>query len=78
MSTQETLTAYKAIPLDKPFRILKKNKDATVWKRTEHGLLIYFHVEKFWINPPTESMESHALNAIERCGVEYLAEGEAL
>lgn len=73
------MSRYEDISLDKPFRILLKNKDATVWKKDGRGLLIYFHDLKAWVNPPTDSnLESRAVGDIERCGVEYLAKEEEL
>jgi hypothetical protein len=66
---------YSEIALGKPFRICKPNKDATVWQKNEHGLVIYFHSENFWCNPPTDTnMETNAIKAIEKYGVEMLRE----
>jgi len=66
---------YTDLSLGKPFRIRKPNNDTTVWQKNEHGLVIYFHSENFWCNPPTDSpIETNAIKAIEKYGVEYLRE----
>ena len=80
------ISTYGGILLEAPFRINrhpKQPKDLTVWckvKRGEHfGLQIYFHGWNIWCNPPTDSTrENRAETAIERYGIEYLAEGEEL
>lgn len=72
---EEMMSNYTDIPIGKPFRILKPNKDQTVWQKNEHGLVIYFHSEDFWCNPPTDTnMETNANKAINKYGVEYLRE----
>ena len=64
---------YSNILMGVPFRIA--NKDLTVWQKNEHGLVIYFHSEDFWCNPPTDStIESRAIKQIEKHGIEYLRE----
>ena len=70
---EDKMSVYSQIPIGKPFRILKKNKDQTVWQKNEHGLVIYFHSEDLWCNPPTDTnMESNAVRAIEKYGIEML------
>ncbi len=70
---EDKMSVYSQIPIGKPFRILKKNKDQTVWQKNEHGLVIYFHSEDLWCNPPTDTnMESNAGRAIEKYGIEML------
>lgn len=65
------MSKYADIVLDRPFRI--KNKDSTVWLKSEYGLKIYFHAENFWCNPPTDSsIEWRAIKQIEKHGVEML------
>lgn len=69
---------YEDVPLDKPFYILRPNGDSTVWRKDDSGLVIYFHVEKFWCNPPTDTnMEWRAVKAIEKYGIKYLPDGYA-
>lgn len=74
---------YQQIEPEKPFFILHKDprkQDITVWqKRADgYGLVIYFHVEGFWCNPPTDTnMESNAIKKIERYGIAYLPDGAA-
>ncbi len=69
------MSNYENIPVGRPFRILKKNKDQTVWQRNQNGLVIYFHSENFWCNPPTDTnMACNAEKAIEKYGVEMLQE----
>jgi len=64
---------YEDIEYNKPFIIVKPNKDITVWRKDEHGLQIYFHVEEFWCNPPTDSqIEWRAVKAIEKYGIKYI------
>lgn len=71
---------YKEIEQDKPFFILHSNpkkQDITVWKKGEYGLLIFFHGENFWCNPPTDSsIEWRAHKAIEKYGIAYLIDAE--
>ena len=67
------LSNYGSILMGVPFRIA--NGDLTVWQKNEHGLVIYFHSEDFWCNPPTDStIESRAIKQIEKHGIEYLPE----
>lgn len=82
----DELRDYRKIEIGKPFFILHKDpkkQDITVW-RTKHyhdgniGLQIYFHVEDFWCNPPTDTqMEYNATKAIEKYGIAYLPDGDA-
>ena len=66
---------YTDVNLNKPFYILRPNGDCTVWRRNDHGLDIFFHIEGFWCNPPTDSrIEGNAVKAIEKYGIEYLPE----
>lgn len=71
---------YADVEVEKPFFILHKDpkkQDITVWKKREdgYGLLIFFHGENFWCNPPTDSrIESNAVRAIEKYGVAYLTD----
>jgi len=63
---------YQDVEKGRAFFILhkdRKKQDITVWQRREdcYGLVIYFHNEEFWCNPPTDSrIESNAVRAIER------------
>ena len=74
---------YADVEVEKPFFILHSNpkkQDITVWKKREdgYGLLIFFHGENFWCNPPTDSrIEGNAVRAIEKYGVAYLTEPDA-
>jgi phage pi2 protein 07 len=70
---QKDLSNYGSILMGVPFRIA--NKDLTVWQKNERGLVIYFHSEDFWCNPPTDStIESRAIKQIENHGIVYLPE----
>jgi len=52
-------------------------KDWTICKKGEHGILIWFRIEKFWINPPTDTaMEYRIITKIEKYGVKYLSQKE--
>lgn len=75
-----TQTEVASLEVSKPFRILNKNKDQTVFKKGKYNrILIYFHDLKQWINPPTDSnIESRIIRDINRNGVEYLGSGEEL
>ena len=66
---------FEEIRINEPFHILRKNKDKTLWKKErDGGLLIFFHAEKFWCNPPTDTkMETNAINAINKYGIEYVS-----
>lgn len=74
---------YKDVEVERPFFILhkdRKKQDITVWRKRKdgYGLLIFFHGENFWCNPPTDSsIEWRAVKAIERYGIVYLPDGEA-
>jgi len=74
---------YQDVEKGRAFFILHKDRKKqviTVWQRREdgYGLVIYFHIEEFWCNPPTDSrIESNAVKAIERYGIAYLPDGDA-
>lgn len=71
---------YEDVIPGKPFYILHKDpkkQDITVWQKRDdgYGLVIFFHGENFWCNPPTDTnMEWRAQQAIEKYGVAYLPE----
>jgi hypothetical protein len=73
---------YQEIEAEKPFFILHKDpkkQDITVWKKRAdgYGLLIFFHGENFWCNPPTDSsIEWRAGKAIEKYGIAYLTDAD--
>ena len=70
---EKDLSNYGSILMNVPFHI--NNKDLTVWRKTENGLVIYFHSENFWCNPPTNTaMESLAIKKINKYGITYLRE----
>lgn len=72
------MSNYQDIEAERPFFILHKDpkkQDITVWKKRAdgYGLLIFFHGENFWCNPPTDSnIEWRAGQAIEKYGIAYL------
>jgi hypothetical protein len=70
---EKDLSNYGSALMGVPFRI--NNKDLTVWRKTENGLVIYFHAENFWCNPPTDtSIEWRAIEQINKHGITYLRE----
>jgi hypothetical protein len=71
--TLKDLSNYGSTLMGVPFHIA--NGDSTVWQKTENGLVIYFHSENFWCNPPTDTnMECNAIKAINKHGITYLPE----
>lgn len=72
---------YADIEHNRAFFILHKDpkkQDITVWRKDDNGLQIYFHVEGFWCNPPTDTnMSYNAIKKIERYGITYLPDGDA-
>lgn len=71
------MSKYETLEIGKPFHIWQRFangdlKDWTEFKRGEHGILIYFHDLKCWLNPPTPQMENGILKRIEHYGFSYI------